>query len=112
MIKEYGSAEGGRFPSDKYGHNDITDPCSLNRLARSEGSLQMNDQSRQFQFAKNPRYVRRAKGMQTSITRFEINLINGRLLALLDIIREIFQGRNEFLLENLRVLQRENDTAQ
>ena len=32
--------------------------------------------------------------------------------ALLDIIREIFQGRNEFLLENLRVLQRENDTAQ
>ena len=38
--------------------------------------------------------------------------INGRLLALLDIIREIFQGRNEFLLENLRVLQRENDTAQ
>ena len=72
-MKEYGSAEGGRFLSDKYGYNDITDPSSLNRLARSEGSLQMNDQSRQFQFAKNPRYVRRAKGMQTSITRFEIN---------------------------------------
>ena len=89
-MKEYGSAEGGRFLSDKYGYNDITDPSSLNRLARSEGSLQMNDQSRQFQFNKNPRYVRRAKGMQTSITWFEINFINGILLALLDIIRKIF----------------------
>ena len=39
-------------------------------------------------------------------------IINGRVLALLDIIREIFQVRNEFLLENLRMLQRENDTAQ
>ena len=75
-MKEYGSAEGGRFLSaDKYGYNDITDPSSLNRLARSEGSLQMNDQSRQFQFAKNPRYARRAKGMQTSIPRFEMNYL-------------------------------------
>ena len=73
MSQEYGSAEGGRFLSEKHGYNDVTDPSSLNRLARSEGSLQMNDQSRQFQFAKNPRYVRRAKGMQMCLTGFEID---------------------------------------
>ena len=73
LLQVYGSAEGGRFLSEKHGYNDITDPSSLNRLARSEGSLQMNDQSRQFQFAKNPRYVRRAKGMQMYLTGFEID---------------------------------------
>ena len=40
-----------------------------NRLARSEGSLQINEKNHQPAFVKNPRYARRFKGMNITLVK-------------------------------------------
>ena len=65
-MQEYGSTEGGRFLAGKHATDYEHRYENVNRLNRSEGSLQINEQSRrdQHHFTKNPRYVRRFKGVK------------------------------------------------
>ena len=63
LIKVCGSAEDGVFLSAKNLSTMETAPERSNRLARSEGSLQISEKLHQPAFVKNPRYARRFKGM-------------------------------------------------
>ena len=70
LLQEYGSTEGGRFFAAKHTSSDERGQEMFNRLARSEGSLQMNEKSCQLAFTKNPRYNRRFKGKKTHNKQF------------------------------------------
>ena len=64
LIQVYASAEDGVFLSARNLSTMETGQERSNRLARSEGSLQVNDKINQPAFVKNPRYARRFKGIK------------------------------------------------